>query len=130
MERTGYKEVWIGATPPTGSKRQFRDRRILVDDLWFDTSTRTIKRCTSVDPPTWEETGVATNSDTKAVTAGSQSVTVTISPTDADYRPFVTTSWNAVHCWIPTATKLAGSFVVQFSIAPEEAESLYWRIDR
>jgi hypothetical protein len=129
VERTGYKEVWIGATPPTGSRRQSRDRNILVDDIWFDTSTRTLKRCSSTSPPTWEEFSLAVNSDTLAVPAGSLSVTVTITPTDADYRPSATPTWNTT-CFIPVATKLAGSFIVWFGAPPDAAQSLYWRIER
>ncbi len=54
MERTGYKEIWIGATPPTKAHRQSRDRRILVGDIWFDTAEVTFKQCSSVNPPTWD----------------------------------------------------------------------------
>ncbi len=62
MELTGYKEVWIGATPPTKAHRQERDRRILVDDLWFDTANQAFMRCSSINPPTWEEVDLAVGS--------------------------------------------------------------------
>jgi hypothetical protein len=129
VELTGYKEVWIGATPPTKAHRQMRDRRILVDDLWFDVSTRSWKRCSSTSPPTWDDIETFASKGAQSVPGDVTNVTITIDPGDADYTPVLTPSWNTT-CWVPTVSKLSGSFVVWFSNPPSSTETLYNTIRR